>query len=398
MELNKPLKIFLSVIFVFLIGTYFGYSQKPDSFFVQTVSGKENDEIVSSADFEIFWNAWRKLDEKFPDAKDTSTQDRVYGAIKGLAESFGDPYTTFLPPTEFTSLNDDLRGDLIGIGVEIDSKDGFPIVLAPLEGSPAEKAGVISGDIILKVDGVSTEGLTLEKVISKIKGKEGTEVTILVINQEDRIQREIKIIRAIIKIPTSKTEIKDGVFIVHLYNFYDNSYSDFAKAMDKYEKSGLNKMIIDVRGNPGGYLDSAVKISSWFLPVDEIIVREKFGEGREETSYRSTGMNTLITKTPKLAILVDIGSASASEILAGALKERAGAKLFGTQTYGKGSVQEVVNMPNNTALKITIAKWLTPEGISISETGLSPDFEVLNSKDNETDNVLNSAIEYLNKK
>jgi carboxyl-terminal processing protease len=398
MNLKQPIQIVASVIFIFALGTFFGYSQKPDSFFVKTVSGKEHTALVSNADFEIFWTAWKKLDEKFPDAKEISTQDRIYGAIKGLAYSFKDPYTDFLVPDEFKSLNEDLRGDLVGIGVEIDTKDGLPRVLAPLEGSPAEKAGVLSGDIILEVDDVTTEKLSLEEVISKIRGEAGTTVKILVINEKDKKQRSITITRAVIKVPTLKTETKDGVFIIHLYNFYDNSVPDFNNAMKKYNESALDKLVIDVRGNPGGYLDSSIKIASWFLPTDEVIVREKFAEGKEEQNYRSTGLNSLITKKPTIAILVDNGSASASEILSGALRERAGAKLFGEQTYGKGSVQEVIDMPNKTALKITVAKWLTPEGISISDTGLKPDFEVLDNKETEADEILLEAIEYLNKK
>jgi len=398
MNLKQPIQIIFSVILIFALGAFFGYNQKPDSFFIQTVSGKENPELVSSADFEIFWTAWKKLDEKFPDAKEISTQDRIYGAIKGLAYSFKDPYTDFLVPDEFKSLNEDLRGDLVGIGVEIDTKDGLPRVLAPLEGSPAEKAGVLAGDIILEVDDITTEKLSLEEVISRIRGEAGTIVKILVINEKDKKQRSITIARAVIKVPTLKTETKDGVFIIHLYNFYDNSVPDFNNAMKKYEESALDKLVIDVRGNPGGYLDSSIKIASWFLPTDEIIVREKFAEGIEEENYRSTGLDKLVTKKPTLAILIDNGSASASEILSGALREKAGAKLFGEQTYGKGSVQEVVNMPNKTALKITVAKWLTPEGISISDTGLEPDFEVLDNIDTEADETLQAAIEYLNKK
>lgn len=397
MNFNQPIKIIASIIFVFILGTYFGYNQKPDSFFVQTVLGKENEEVVSSADFEIFWNAWKKLDEKFPDAKNITTQDRIYGAIKGLADSFNDPYTNFLTPKEYNHLNEDLKGDLVGIGIEIDSKDGLTRVLAPLEGSPAEKAGVIAGDIILKVDGISTENMTLEEVVSKIRGEAGTTVKISVINEKDKVQREISIVRAVIKIPTLKTEQIDKVFVIHLYNFYDNSVTDFARAMQQYQNSGLDKLVIDVRGNPGGYLDSAIKISSWFLPNDEIIVREKFAEGKEETSYRANGTSKLITKKPKIAILVDGGSASASEILSGALRERADAKIFGSQTYGKGSVQELIPMPNDTALKITVAKWLTPEGVSISDTGITPDFEVTDNQETEADEILESAIDYLNK-
>lgn len=398
MNFNQPIKIIASIIFVFILGTYFGYNQKPDSFFVQTVLGKENEEVVSSADFEIFWNAWKKLDEKFPDAKNVSAQDRIYGAIKGLANSFNDPYTNFMTPKEYNHLNEDLKGDLVGIGIEIDSKDGLTRVLAPLEGSPAEKAGVIAGDIILKVDGISTENMTLEEVVSKIRGEAGTTVKISVINEKDKVQREISVIRAVIKIPTLKTEEIDKVFVIHLYNFYDNSVTDFAKAMQKYQNSGLDKIVIDVRGNPGGYLDSAIKISSWFLPNDEIIVREKFAEGKEETTYRSIGLEKIITKKPTVAILVDGGSASASEILSGALKEKYEAKLFGEKTYGKGSVQELIQMPNNTALKITVAKWLTPEGVSISEKGIDPDFKVTDDPKTESDETLQAAINYLNKK
>lgn len=397
MEKYNSYKILFIAIVFFLLGGYWGFNQKPSSFFVKTVSGKENMELVNDADFDIFWYAWRKLDSKFPDAKEISNQDKIYGAIKGLSSAYNDPYTQFLSPEELTALNDDLRGDLVGIGVEIDMKEGVPIVVAPLEGSPAEKAGVLSGDAILEVDGVSTKNMSIDQVIKRIRGEENTTVTIVVVNISGTESRTISIKRSLIKVPTIKTEIKDGVFVLRIYNFYDNSVSDFQKAIEKFKNSKLDKMVLDLRGNPGGYLESAVNIASWFIPEGEVVLREKFGKGKSENIYKSYGFGDKWNKKFKVAILVDFGSASASEILAGALSEQIGAKIFGESTYGKGSVQELISMSKDTALKITVAKWLTPKGISISETGLKPHFEIKDDIKTDSDEVLVEAIKFLDK-
>lgn len=397
MNFNKTSGFSLLFVVVFLFGAFFGYNQKPDSFFVQTVFSKENENITAKEDFEIFWTAWRKLDEKFADSNKISTKEKIYGSIKGLASSFKDPYTEFLDPKDYEILEEGLRGDLFGIGIELDMKDGLPIIIAPLEGSPAEKAGILPGDVIFKIDEMITENMNLDEIVSRIRGKEGTNVTLLVANKKDIKPREITITRSIIKIPSIKTEEKEGVFVLHIFNFYDNSYSDFEKSILKFKNSKTDKIILDLRGNPGGYLDFAIKMASWFIQEGDIVVREKFGGTKEETIHRSYGYVSNLNKKAQIAILVNESSASASEILAGALREQSGAKIFGEKTYGKGSVQEVVPMPNKTALKITVAKWLTPKGISISEKGLEPDEKIEDKNETEEDEVLESAIKYLNK-
>ncbi len=334
-----------------------------------------NDDVIDMASF---WRVWKILDEKYvPTGKATTTsaQDRVLGAIQGLTSSLGDPYTVFLPPEEAEEFKTDIQGNFEGVGMEIGIKDGALSVVAPLKGSPAEKAGIKNGDKIITIDGKPSIDLTTDKAVNLIRGPKGTVVKIGVLRNGNNKPLIFDIVRAIIDIPTTKTEIIDDVFVISLYNFYAKAESQFNLALKDFIDSKKVKLILDLRGNPGGYLDSAVEISSWFLPLGKPVVREDFSNDKAENVFRSKGYD-IFTDNLKMVILVDAGSASASEILAGALQEYGVAKLVGTKTYGKGSVQELLTINNNAALKVTIAKWLTPSGKSISDGGLTPDYEV----------------------
>ncbi len=350
--------------------------------------------------FDTFWESWKILDEKFvsDDEEKTDDQSKVWGAIQGLANSFGDPYTIFMPPADSAIFESDIAGNFEGVGMEIGIKDNTLIVIAPLKNTPAEKAGMMPQDKILEIDGTSTINMSTEEAVRIIRGEKGTEVKLLIRRKGADENLEISIIRDIINIPTLDTEIKDGVFIIRLYSFTATSPNLFREALREFIEINSDKMIIDLRGNPGGYLEVANEIASWFLPMGKVVVTENYGENQADKVHSSRGYN-VFNDNLKLAILINGGSASASEILAGALSEYDKATLIGTQSFGKGSVQELVKITPETSLKVTVARWLTPLGNSISHDGLTPDIEIeitvddiKAGKDPQTD----KAIEYLN--
>jgi len=364
---------FFAVLAIFIGGTFFGYSQRPQ---VERVFGLSNKETGKEADvdFSPFWTAWNTIASKYVSKNDLNKQKMVWGAIEGLAKSLGDPHSVFFPPQETKEFQDNIRGDFDGVGMEIGVKGGALTVIAPIKDSPAFKAGIKAGDRILKIDGQISVEMTTEEAVRLIRGKKGTVVKLTIAHKDEDEVKEISITRDTIKIPISDTEQKaDGVFVIKLYSFGGNSANMFRDNLQKFINSGSSKLIIDLRGNPGGYLESAVEASSWFLPADKVVVKEKFSDGSEDL-FRSKGYN--VFKKLPMVILVNEGSASASEIMAGALRDHGIAKLVGTKTYGKGSVQELFLVTSQTSLKLTIAKWLTPNDKSISDNGLEPDYKV----------------------
>lgn len=353
-----------------------------------------------AADFSAFWNAWQVLEEKYPFEDAPSAKDRMYGAIQGLARSYDDPYTIFLPPEDNATFNEDLAGEFSGVGMEIGLRDEVITVIAPLKGTPAEAAGMLPGDIIYEIDGETTIDMTVEEAVDRIRGPRGSTVTVTVLREGEFEPLDIVITRDLITIPTLETsEPADGVFMIQLYNFIGDVDPQFDAAMSEFIASGADKLILDLRSNPGGFLQSAITISSWFLPLGDMIVQEDFGPNSEANeAFRSLGTSSKIGRDFDMVVLVNQGSASASEIVAGALSQQGRATLVGEQTFGKGSVQEVVPLPSDTALKITVARWLTPDGTSISENGLTPDVEVERTFEDfqeDRDPQLDKAIEIL---
>ncbi len=400
-HLRTSLSVLISLIViggVFSVGVYVGVSRRPAIEKVTTVAHKEP-QVETKADFNTFWKVWNILNEKSLYSNKVSDQDRVWGAASGLASSLGDPYTVFFPPSENKIFNDEIRGSFGGIGAEIGMKDKILTIVSPIRDTPAWKAGIKAGDKILKIDKTSTNDMTTDKAISLIRGPKGTTVTLVVLRPGERITREFKITRGEIEIPTIDTQLRpDGIFVIKFYSFSENSAQSFRNALADFADSGAHKMIIDLRGNPGGYLDSAVDIASWFIDQGKVIVTEDFGGNKKSIAYRSHGPR-LFTDALQLIVLVDSGSASASEILAGALKEYGVAMLVGEKTFGKGSVQELVPVTDTTSLKVTVANWLTPKGVSItSSQGIEPDVKVVMTADNiekEVDPQMDKAIELL---
>jgi len=391
----------VSLVLVFIFGFYYGRGYKSDSEKLAAIINKTDS--TSNVDFASFWKAWNTVNEKFIPTNGTSTdrvsdQARVYGAISGMVASLGDPYTTFFPPVEAKIFNEQISGQIEGVGMEVGIKDGVLTVIAPVKGTPAFRAGVKPGDRILKIDDTVTNGLNSESAVKLIRGKKGTPVRITFLREGVKEPFELSIVRDVINMPTVDTEAKGDVFIIRLYSFSAISPNLFRDALREFIESGRNKLIIDLRGNPGGYLEAAQDMASWFLPTGKVIVSEDFKDKDNNQVFRSKGYNVFSNKL-KLVILIDGGSASASEILAGALREHGVATLVGAQSFGKGSVQELVDITDNTSLKVTIARWLTPNGNSISQGGLTPDVVVKLDeeayKKDKTDTQLNKALEIL---
>lgn len=403
---RRPIKF---VLYLLLAGIIFsaGFRQGKNSVSSVVLTDIQNKTAGQplSVDFAPFWKAWNTLNDKFVDtatsSKTITDQTKVWGAISGLTASFGDPYTVFFPPVESAIFAEEVRGNFEGVGMEVVQKDGALVVIAPLKDSPAEQAGILAGDRIIKIDNKDTANLTTEAAVGLIRGKSGTEVTLTVFRSTKKEAFEVKVTRGVINIPTINTkDLGNGIFKIDLYSFTAESPNLFRGALRQFVESGNSKLILDLRGNPGGYLEAAIDMASWFLSSGKVVVRESFGQNKEETVYRSKGYD-IFTNKLKFVILVDGGSASAAEILAGALSEHHVATLVGEKTFGKGSVQELVNITPDTSLKVTIARWLTPDGVSISKQGIIPEFVVVRSQtdvESRKDPQLDKAVEILLKK
>lgn len=348
-------------------------------------------------DFSLFWDAWQVLEEKFVNASKMDYQKMIYGAITGMVKSLDDPYTVFFPPQETKRFIEDVSGAFEGVGMEIGIRNGQLTVIAPLEGTPAQKADLRAGDKILKINGTSTAEITVDEAVNLIRGPKGTEVTLTILRKEWDDSKEIKIIRDVIAIPSMKWELKDeNIAYLKLYQFSEKAGSDFKKLAVEILNSPAQKIILDLRNNPGGYLEVARDIAGWFLESGQIVAIEDFGGKRENEEYKAEGNEKLLPYA--LVVLINQGSASGSEILAGSLRDNRGIKIIGEKSFGKGSVQELEKLKEGSSLKITVAKWLTPKGELITDQGLTPDIAVEMTEEDYTegrDPQLNKAVEIL---
>ena len=389
--------VVLLVSISFLLGVSFGKNSRPEIEKVTDLSNKET-QVATDADFSPFWKVWNTINEKYPKAEEITDQDRVYGAISGLMDSLNDPYSVFFAPEEAKSFEDEIAGNFSGVGMEVGIKDKILTVIAPLKDTPAYRANIKPGDKILKIDEKVTSSLGIEEAIKLIRGEIGTSVALTIFREGEKNPKEIKIVRGIINIPTLDIELRtDSVFVIKLYSFSANSTNLFRNALKQFSESKTNKLLLDLRGNPGGYLDAAVDIASWFLPKGKTVVIEDYGDDKKPEIFRSKGYD-VFNENLKFVILIDNGSASASEIVAGAMQDHGKAKLVGAKSFGKGSVQEPIKITPDTLLKITVAKWLTPDGNLIEKKGLTPDYPVeITQKDldNKKDPQLDKAVEIL---
>jgi carboxyl-terminal processing protease len=363
-----------------------------------TISGLETFiRQPSNIDFALFWDAYNALQKSFIDPKKMDNKKILYGAIEGMTDSLDDPYTSFFDPEQAKMFEQDLSGSFDGIGVEIGVKKNLLTVIAPLPGTPGEKAGLKPGDIIVKINGKDTSNMTSDDAVRLIRGPKGTDVTLTVFHDGWTSTKDIKIVRDTINVPSMKWSLKNNdVAYIQIYQFNENLDQIFKKTALDIISSPAKKIILDLRSNPGGYLEVCQNISGWFLQNGQTLMVENFGDDRAEKYYKAEG-NGALAGYP-IVVLIDQGSASASEILAGALRDNRNVQLIGEKSFGKGSVQQVTELKGGSFLKITIAKWLTPKGASISEVGLEPDIKVvMTEKDiqNEKDPQLDKALEII---
>ena len=394
----KGLSVLLLVVIAYGLGYqtgHKGFIYNPKDFKVVNQADQP-----ANVDYNLLWKALDVVNSKYID-KPIDQQKALYGAVKGAVESAGDPYTTFFPPKDLTNFRTQLAGSFGGIGAEVGKKDGNIVVIAPLDGSPAQKAGIKSGDIIVKVNGESTQDWSVEAAVEKIRGPKGTPVTLTLFRTGKDKTFDVKIVRDTIAIKSVKWSYKevtvDGkkktIAVINLSEFGDDTEGLFNQAVNEVLTKNVSGIILDLRNDPGGYLQTAVAVASNWVTKGDTVVSEAHSDGTSQV-YSATG-------NPRLAgiktiVMINGGSASASEILSGALRDHNLATLLGEKSFGKGSVQELVDLPGGSAVKVTVAKWITPGGKNLNHNGLDPDIKVTISDDdvkNNNDAQLNKALE-----
>lgn len=361
-------------------------------------------------DFSIFWDVWDRLYASYLDKSALSPAKMVYGAIQGMVSSLGDPYTVFLSPDEQKRSKEDLGGAFEGVGIQLGYKNGNLAVIAPLSGMPAEKAGVKAGDLILKIEDQETTGITLPEAVKLIRGPTGTTIKLTLLHEGEDEPYEVAIARGTIIVKSVEaelvnteeqkgTEAQKKIAHLKLMRFGERTDEEWHEAVNEIisecqsvKVSGCQGVVLDLRNNPGGYLSGAVFIASEFLSGG-VVVQQELADGRRETF--SVDRRGRLLDIP-LVVLVNKGSASASEIVAGALSEQGRAEIVGETTFGKGTIQEAQDLPSGTGLHITTARWLLPSGESVDKKGVIPDYEVkLDPEKPEEDLQLEKAIELL---
>jgi len=364
------------VIVVGAISGYIGYTlgtERPKRF---DVIGLENSDakIVSKEDFAIFWETWQRIQESYLRAGEVRRGKMIYGAAEGLVDSLKDPYSIFMDPAEAKRFSEDINGNFGGIGAEIGMKNEQIVVVAPLKNSPAEKSGLIAGDKIYEINASSTVGMSINDAVKKIRGPKGTTTTLLVGRTGHDKPLTIKIVRDTITVPIIEWTMKEGdIAHMQLFTFSEDSAVRVRGALTEALQAGAKGIVLDMRNNPGGYLDAAVTIASYFMDPNLPIVFEEFRNGKRDT-FLSRG--PILAKGIPMAIIMNGGSASASEILAGALKDNLGTPIVGEKSFGKGTVQELTRLRGGAEIKLTIAHWILPKGTQIDKNGITPDITI----------------------
>jgi carboxyl-terminal processing protease len=397
---KKIKKIIILLLIIFWLGAFFASG---------FVVGKLTDgKIAFKGDLELYkpsylpalfessllQQIWTIIQTEYVDQEGIDETKLYYGALRGFVAGLEDPHSTFLDPDTTKAFEEQIAGEFEGIGAEISLKDGILTVVAPLPESPAEIAGLRTGDKVYSVDGVETIGKTLEELVTMIRGKKGTAVTLLIVRGDEDPQ-DIEITRDVIELKSVRWEFRDdGLAHLELRAFNGDTIKLINQFVNEYKNSGSEGILFDMRNNPGGLLDVAIDICSLWVG-DDVVVLEKFGDGRE-IKY-TAGKVTPLADVPTV-ILINEGSASGSEIVAGAFQDLKIADVVGKKSFGKGSVQALKKLPEGSSVKITVAKWLTPKGRSISEEGIEPDYEVEYTREDaeaELDPQLDKAIELL---
>lgn len=393
-DINKPKKPKKLIFFIsgFFVGALFSVVINYAAYGIRSNSSL-NKELPKNLDYSSVEELYDNLRLNYDGELDIT---KILDGLKyGLAKATGDPYTIYLSKEDNEEFDSDINGTFTGIGAELIEENNVVVIATPLSGFPAEKAGVKARDIILKIDGEDATQLKVSEAVKKIRGEKGTEVTLTLLRDGDQL--EITITRDVISIPSVKSEIKDGIGILTIYRFGEDTARLANKYADEYVGKKVKGVVVDLRNNPGGYLDQSVSVASLWVEKNSLVVEEKRGEVSVKKDL-AVGDNKL--KNLPTVLLVNGGSASASEIVAGALKDYKLATIVGEKTFGKGSVQQVIDLSDGTALKVTVSSWYTPKGQNINKDGIVPDTELeLTTEDikQKNDVQLNKAIEIINK-
>lgn len=392
----KVLGLIILVLFVFTLGWHVGANQIRQSEGVYLnenyIPRKISKEKV---DMQLFWDVWSLLASKYVDPQDLDFKEMIYGAIRGMVFSLKDPYTTFLTPKENQDFQNGLEGTLEGIGAELTLRNDLITIVSPLKNSPAKRAGIQPEDIILKIDGVDVDKYSFEQAVMKIRGPKGTKVTLTIGRKGDDEPIEITIIREKININSVEWEMREDIAIIELNQFGVKTKEEFTKAISEILRERPKGIVLDLRFNGGGFLDGAVDIVSEFINKGKIVSVKKRNPEEDEVIY--VNGKARIVHIP-LVVLINKGSASASEIVAGAIRDHERGIIIGETSFGKGTVQEVENLIDGSSLRVTVAKWYTPNNINISEVGIVPDIEIEltpEDRDAKLDPQLDAGIEYL---
>lgn len=400
---NINVKIVLIVILAFLLGWQFGQKEvelrwlnyKPTI----SIENKEPPKNVN-VDFKLFWDTWNLLSRSYIDKKALDPTKMFYGAISGMVSSLGDPYTFFLTPDAQKTSKEELNGAFEGVGIQLGfNKDKRLVVIAPLVGTPAQKAGIKPQDIIVKIEDKDTTSITLPEAVSLIRGPKGTEVNLTILREGEEETRTFTLKRDTILVKSvevsfrQSTENGKNIAVVKLTRFGERTKDEWGEAVSQVLSKEAEGIVLDLRNNPGGYLEGAVFIASEFLSGGDVVLQENSQGERIPFKVNRVGK---LTKIPLVA-LINKGSASASEIVAGALQDKKRAKLVGEKSFGKGTIQEAEDLPGGTGIHITVAKWLTPNGRWVNDSeGLEPDLTIEMDKEDDTlDPQLDKALELL---
>ena len=395
----RSVLFFVSMLVLLSVSFWFGFSYGRGEIpflhdYSLSVSNKDGGK-PGNFDFSIYWDAWNQLIDKSLVKPDQ--QQMIYGSISGMLASLNDPYTVFFTPTDAKRFNEDIQGQFDGIGVELVQKNGLPTVVAPLSKSPAETAGLKAADIITAVDGTKTADMGFNEVVDKIRGPKGSKVTLTISRVGKDKLFDVAVTRDTIVVKSVDWSMKDesgkNIALVKVNQFGDDTDSLFSQFVDDALKNKVDGIVVDLRDNPGGYLNSAVDLASYFIDSGTVVIEK--GKDNQSTDYTVT--NSAKLKGIKTVVLVNGGTASASEIFTGAMQDHKTGEVIGEKTFGKGCVQEVVTLKDGSAVKITVADWLTPNGRAINNQGLTPDIVLTNPDNNSSDDQLNRAFQFLTK-
>lgn len=378
-------KVILIAILAFLLGWQFGQREveirwtdfKP----TLTIENKKPPQSIN-LDFKLFWDTWDLLSRSYIDKKALDPEKMFYGAISGMVSSLGDPYTFFLPPQQQKTSKEELNGSFEGVGIQLGfNEDKRLVVIAPLSGTPAERAGIKPEDIIVKIGDKDTTNIALPEAVNLIRGPKGTEITLTIFREGEQdtrefiLKRETIIVKSV-EVKFKQTKNEKNIALIKLSRFGERTKDEWEAAVSSTLNEGAKGVILDLRNNPGGFLEGAVYIASEFLSGGDVVLQENSKGERVAFNVNRDGK---LTKIP-LVILINKGSASASEIVAGAIQDRKRGKLIGEKSFGKGTIQEAEDLPGGAGIHITVAKWLTPNGRWVNDTeGLEPDVKIESS-------------------